>query len=134
MIVVLFSCEEDKIYNVPKSVEPFIEAFRYEGKIRGYNYLVDNITIDFISDDQMPEAMALTRISKGRIIMLLNTRYWDAYEIYPMRREAIIMHEFGHYPLMRNHNNIANSLMSGQVWSIIDYEKHRDEMLNELFK
>lgn len=133
MFLLIFSCEES-IYEVPSDVHQYIVVFEKESKIRGFNYVIDNIQVTFHNNEEMIHAMADTRVKNGRIMIRINTKYWNAYEIYPMRREAIMMHEFGHYPLMRSHNNISNSLMSGQTWSIIDYKKNRDEMLDELFR
>lgn len=133
IMLILVSCEKP-IYIVPIDVHPYVLTFQEEAKIRGFDYTIDNIDVSYHDDSEMPYAMADTRIKNGRIIMRINTKYWDVYKDYPMRREAIIMHEFGHYPLMRGHNGVHESLMSGENWSIINYEHNRESMLDELFE
>lgn len=137
IILLLFLSCESVVYDVPADVEEYIKTFESESQLRGFDYKIDNIRVFFVLDDDMKNAMASIKVTKsGRIRLRINKRYWDAYEIYPMRREAIIMHEFGHYPLMRNHNDIDNSLMNDNkmVIQIVRYAHDREEMLDELFR
>lgn len=132
-IIIMFSCES-KSYEVPVDVHPYIVEFEKQGQLRGYDYVIDNIMVTYHDDMEMPHAMADVKTNRhGKIIMRINMKYWDGYKDYPMRREAIVFHEFGHYPLIRSHNGKNESLMSGNNWSITNYGDYKDEMLDELF-
>lgn len=134
-LLLLCSCE-GVVYDVPSDVEEHIKTFEAESQLRGFNYNINNIRVFFVLDKNMKHAMADIKVSKsGRISLRLNKRYWDAYKDYPLRREALIMHELGHYPLMRHHNDINNSLLLADksVTQIVRYAHDRKEMLDELF-
>lgn len=113
----LFSCDIDTVYNVPEEVKPYIRKFEYESSIRGFNYKIQNIEVFMIEDSIMSYAAAGISTHKGRIKLKINKRYWDVYKEYPYRMEAILFHEFGHYPLMRGHNKIDTSLMNENLIS-----------------
>lgn len=132
-IILFISCEEIS-YDVPNDVHQYLETFEYESEKRGLNYKIDNIFVTYVSDDEMPHAHASVREKKGKIIMTINSKYWELYKDYPFRREAIIFHELGHRPLMREHIKDNNSLMSeSSVYVIVHYKDNREAMLNELF-
>lgn len=136
ILILICSCEKS-VYDVPYDVETHIQTFRNESQLRGFDYKIDNIRVFFVLDQNMKGAMARIKASKsGRISLRINKKYWNAYKDYSLRREAIIMHEMGHYPLMRDRNNIDNSLMNEDkmVTQIIRYTHDREEMLDELFE
>jgi len=136
IIALLFTACEGVVYDVPLDVEEHIKTFEAESQLRGFEYKIDNIRVLFVLNEHMPGAMADIKVSKsGRIRLRINKKYWDAYKDYPLRREGLIMHEFGHYPLMRHHNDISNSLLLSDksVTQIVRYAHDRKEMLDELF-
>lgn len=132
--MLLCCCKTENIFVVPYSVLIYIIEFENQALQRGLNYKIENVNCYFVSNEKMPDALAKISQKKGLITLIINKEYWDAYENYPMRREALIMHELGHYPLMRKHNGNSNSLMSGENYSIIHYGENKNEMLDELFK
>jgi hypothetical protein len=133
LIIIFFSCEKEKIRIIPKDVEPFVIEFEHQAQLRGLNIDLDNIYIWFVSNEEMPEAMGATNNDRGRILIRINKKYWDGYELYPYRREALIMHELGHSALGRSHSENKSAIMYAGSYQFSKYKINKNEMLDELF-
>lgn len=132
-IIIIFSCEKEKIRIIPNDIKPYVFEFELQAKKRGINIDLDNINVWFVSNDEMPYAMGSSVMNRGRVEIKINERYWNFFEIYPERREALIMHELGHNPLGRGHSDNKFSLMNPSNIQSKNYKENKDKMLDELF-
>jgi hypothetical protein len=91
LCLTLFSCEKD--YSKDERLIHFIDQIEYELSARDV-YFNQKFSIS-LSDDLVNRKGAFG-ISRKNEILIDTETFYDIYELYPERIEALILHEIGH--------------------------------------
>ncbi|NBB19935.1 hypothetical protein GVN20_11285 [Runella sp. CRIBMP] len=99
--------EADPEYRVPPEVEPYVQAFVKEAKLRGLELKIDNLIVEFAQ----PDANYICGMCKGvqahqkHIILGIQEFCWK--EATTQTREGLVFHELAHCYLARLHTSKA---------------------------
>ena len=146
LLILIFSCEKDKIYNVPANIQPFVDEFLAQAAMRGVDIDIEELVVEF-GEDLMVEGVSAAGIcTKSRrdpptIKLDTTTINWRAN---PSSREQLVFHELGHCVLNRSHldsrlpnGNYVTTMrptgeqLYGQVLSAFKRVYYLDELFTE---
>ena len=109
LLLILLSCQpkpptpEPAQYNVPASVESYVQRFRDETRKRGLNPSTDNLIITF-GQTQGSDVCGQCLLETGktpRITLSMDAFCWQ--NAGDNERECLVFHELGHCLLKRGH-------------------------------
>lgn len=154
VLILTTSCQKEPdspttVYQVPPSVEPYVQRFLLEAQKRGKNFQIDNLIVKLSDQPIEPTPGQYScGITTGKItkqhqnIIRIDTQCL-AWRYNDTSREVLIFHELGHAILLRFHDNSRlpngawKTLMTGTRWSIFDFyitePSRRDYYIDELF-
>ncbi|MEL6674164.1 MAG: hypothetical protein AAFR61_18305 [Bacteroidota bacterium] len=149
-LLVLTACQPEPvaIYDVPASIQPYVDAFKHEASLRGVELEIDALLVEFqndLEDSQGNDAAGLCYASHAadptpRIQLDTTSFNWRANEY---TREILVFHELGHCILNRlvhrddnlpngNHASMMRST-GAQVYGGVLNSFKRSYYLDELF-
>jgi hypothetical protein len=129
LIVILFSCSEDKAYKIEQDLKPYVDAFFELAKQSGKLIQKDNLIVTLST--KIGSLQGLSSQKKGQRIVEINYFNYQNYSTEYI--EAIVFHELGHAILKRHHDDSVESLMNGSV-CLSCYSKNKEYFIKELFK
>lgn len=107
LMLFLGSCTKEAApeYRVPEEVEPYVQAFVREAKLRGIDLKIDDLIVEFAQ----PDAIYICGMCNGvkvrqkHIILGIQKYCWK--EATPQTREGLVFHELAHCYLARLHTS-----------------------------
>lgn len=145
-ILIFTNCKKDKVYAVPKELQPYIDSFIAEAKARGINLVIDDLVIIYeknLNVNGVDAAGVCTFSKKDPHTIKLDTTSGN-WQNSLSSREQLIFHELGHCVLNREHTDIKfasdnyKSIMKptgeqlyGSVAALYKRSYYLDELFNE---
>ncbi len=112
LFLLLVGCHEKEpasVYQVPAEIEPYIQTFLAEAKLRGKDLRINNLIVEFGTPEHQEICGECLQTSgkpdrQKRIIISTQSSCWA--DITPRVREGLVFHELGHCILGRiNHKD-----------------------------
>lgn len=144
--ILLSSCKKDLVYNVPASIQPYVDEFISEAALRGITLEIDELVVLFEQDlvvDGIVAAGLCQRSNRGTPTIKLDTTSIN-WRSNLSSREQLIFHELGHCVLDRSHleDRLANGnykttmrpsgeQIYGPVMTAFKRSYYMDEMYDE---
>lgn len=149
LIGLLFSAckkQNEIVYNVPEVFSTYVERFKQEAKLRGYqiDFEKTGLIVEFQNTGSIiPHAVGICYFShEGSTPKIgISETFWNS--VGDETKELTIFHELGHCALNRDHRN--DTLANGHWASILrgypeepgdhplDYNRNRSYYIDELF-
>lgn len=139
VIVEFSSCTYDAIIlPPPDSVQPFVDSFVHQAKIRGLDVTPQLTEMSFLFGNIGKDQITGTCNLKSHIVVL-DSIWWDKYS--STNREFLVAHELGHCVLGRKHTDSITprfecvSIMRGEVdcWCNFASQNWKKYYYDELF-
>ncbi len=133
LTLVLASCGTAKIAEVDPKLQPYVDEFS-----KYFGMKVDWVPTTF--KDLKDNWVGVCITGGDSPVVQIDPGYWE--EADEGEREALIMHEYGHCVLDRDHDDamvtisgvkIPKSVMNAYTFSGIIYLKYKDYYMKELF-
>lgn len=131
---------EEHIYDyIDSSLDPILQQFEYEARIRGARVDRSHLSMTFGLIRQGKDDRTVGycgRSAMGGMIIKIHKKSWDGFD--ESQREELIFHELGHCLAGRDHcgkqhTNGPISIMYPEVLPGDYYKKNREELVDELF-
>lgn len=106
--------------------ESYVTSFEKEARARGRHVAVST-NIQFVDTQEVSGKCTIGPLNIRDITVL--RQQWEI--LSDVKRELLLFHELGHCELGRKH--WADSIMAEPPLQSHDFEKHRGELLDELF-
>jgi predicted Zn-dependent protease len=126
LCLIFFSCKKD--YSKDEQLVFFVDQIEHELNARDV-YFNQKFSIS-LSDDLVNRKGAFG-ISRKNEILIDTETFYDIYELYPERIEALVLHEIGHNRFGLDHTtkrdyNQRPVIMNPSTWQFInsDNKKH----------
>jgi hypothetical protein len=116
----LAGCEQafEPIYDVPEDLQIHIDTFLEEAAIRGHEFTINNLIIEYDPELAFPTCGTCNSYSKSNNIQKVIKINPNCSTItYNEQIEALVFHELGHCVLGRQHN--SDLLPNGDPKSIM---------------
>lgn len=103
----LGSCQKEAApeYRVPAEVEPYVQAFVKEAKLRGIDLKIDNLIVEFAQPDAGYICGMCNGVKTRQKHIILGIQEYCWKEATPQTREGLVFHELAHCYLARLHTS-----------------------------
>ncbi|AEI48398.1 hypothetical protein [Runella slithyformis] len=107
LIGCLGSCKKEATpeYRVPAEVEPYVQAFVREAKLRGIDLMIDNLIVEFAQPDANYICGMCNGVKARQKHIILGIQEYCWKEATPQTREGLVFHELAHCYLARLHTS-----------------------------
>ncbi len=115
---ILGGCKKDNTYNIPASLQPYIDNFIAEAATRGVDLKIEDLIIIFEDNLEVDgvEAAGICARSRSTPEIKLDTTSIN-WRINLSSREQLVFHELGHCVLERSH--ISQKLNNGNYKTLM---------------
>ena len=134
------SCAEESDLHIDQSLEPFFVNFKAEAAKRGITVDFESFGVEgFIADISQENVVGqCSHTEESPNAVSIDPTFWQIAS--ESRKEFVIFHELGHCYLQRSHLDTTDefgnciSMMSSSADACkVNYERNRDQYLDELF-
>jgi hypothetical protein len=108
LLLLLSACSgketPEPVYRVPGEVEPYIQKFTAEARLRGKDIAINNLIVTFgptSSDDVCGACLPGSADPDGQVRIVLSNNPYCWQELTLEEREELVFHELGHCVLGR---------------------------------
>ena len=108
LLILLAACSgkeaPEPVYQVPGEVEPYIQQFITEARLRGKEMAITNLVVTFgptVSSDVCGACLPGSADPNGQVRIVLSNDPYCWQELTPEDREELVFHELGHCVLGR---------------------------------
>ena len=105
-ILVLVGCKKkvEFVYQVPQELEPYVQKFISEAKVRGRDIIINNLIIQYDNSTSFPYCAASNVVSSGNDVQKIITVNGHMCWQNTVQLETLIFHELAHCILGRDHD------------------------------